>query len=792
MKDKIRVLHRCLALLLCIVMVTALLPEMTVSAALDTPVVSAAKSGSAIKVSWKPVTGAAKYRVFRKGPTDANWKKLADVASTTVSYTDKNVANGKTYTYTVRCLSKDGKTYTSSYNAAGAKVTYWNQATPSLTVTVVENGIKISWNSVGSALYRVFRDEGSGWKKVGDTSATSYVDISVSPGKTYKYTVRGMSADKKAYTSYYDTVGKSITFALDFKITSLVPVKGGVEITWTKISGVTGYTVHRWTGQDWHQINSGTISANTFTDLGQDITDHIGLYNGETYTYRVRYTVGTTEKVTPDASITYFETPELLDISQDNGSFTIKWKAVPGVSLYRVFRSENPNDPPFSAADLTQYPWEKQADVSATSYTDTKVTSGQKYHYTVRCLSADGTKYLSGYDKNGIHSDYIGKPTLISTSVENDGVHFKFNKVGSIDTYKIYRKTGSTTWQELPTAYSYSGDGGKNDVCDFVDSNVNSGQIYYYTAACMDGGAVVSAKDENGLSVIPRSAPVKKGAPTIGKNSITVTWYGIDGVTKYRVFRRDASGTVWKQMGDVAGSKDGVTFTDTTVVNQGSYVYTVRCLAENGSYASGFRENPPDAPSAKFYNTPVLSSAVVVSKVSSGNGTIKVNWQPVEGIKDYRVYRRHQRKDGTWSNWIQVGDVSSATSYEDTPPASNFLYKYTVRCLDSGSLVSYYDGNGVSAYFLMTPQPASPGAITAKGAITVRWKAVDGATGYKVYRKVPGGNWTCIKTVSGYTTLTYKDTYKIVSGQPYIYTVRAIHGNYISGYLDNAITVTAP
>ena len=124
MKCKYRAIQRYLALLLCIMMVAALLPEMTVSAALDTPKVSVSKSGNSLKVSWKPITGAAKYRVFRKGPGDTKWRTLKDVASSVTSYTDSNVKNGTSYQYTVRCVSKDGKTFTSNFSPVSA--VYWN------------------------------------------------------------------------------------------------------------------------------------------------------------------------------------------------------------------------------------------------------------------------------------------------------------------------------------------------------------------------------------------------------------------------------------------------------------------------------------------------------------------------------------------------------------------------------------------------------------------------------------------------------------------------------------------
>ena len=139
MKANTKALHRCLALLLCIVMVAALMPELEASAALQAPVFSLAKSGSSIKISWKPVTGAVNYRVFKKGPSDSSWKKLGDTTGT--SLLDSNVVNAKTYTYTVRTVSKDGKTYQGPHNPEQS-IVFWKLSEPANTkVTRVEKGL---------------------------------------------------------------------------------------------------------------------------------------------------------------------------------------------------------------------------------------------------------------------------------------------------------------------------------------------------------------------------------------------------------------------------------------------------------------------------------------------------------------------------------------------------------------------------------------------------------------------------------------------------------------------------
>ena len=72
-----------------------------------------------IKVTWSKSAGAAKYRVFRKTGS-GKWVTLAD--TTALSYVDKTAKKGTKYTYTVRCVSADGKTFTSAYNTTGLSI----------------------------------------------------------------------------------------------------------------------------------------------------------------------------------------------------------------------------------------------------------------------------------------------------------------------------------------------------------------------------------------------------------------------------------------------------------------------------------------------------------------------------------------------------------------------------------------------------------------------------------------------------------------------------------------------
>lgn len=71
---------------------------------------------------------------------------------------------------------------------------------------------------------------------------------------------------------------------------------------------------------------------------------------------------------------------------------------------------------------------------------------------------------------------------------------------------------------------------------------------------------------------------------------------------------------------------------------------------------------------------------------------------------------------------------------------------------------------------------AAPKLISAKDSGTnkavVKWKAVKGVKGYRVYRKTDGQNFKAVKTISGAANLSYTDS-GLKMGTRYYYTVKA-------------------
>ncbi len=238
----------------------------------STPSISKAENtNGGVKLTWNKVTGAAKYRVFYK--KNGKWAKIADTTGT--SYTWKGAKGGTKYTFTVRCVNSDGKTFTSGYNASGKSIRYLAQ--PEIKKFEANNsGLKITWGKVtGASKYRVYYKTAKGWKQLRETSGTSCT-INATLGKNYTYTVRAFNGSD---SSTYNKTGKAFKRLATPKLSSAVNVKGGVKITWGKVSSAAKYRVYYKTGSgSWKKLADTTSTNYTWKKAKK----------GTTYTFTVR------------------------------------------------------------------------------------------------------------------------------------------------------------------------------------------------------------------------------------------------------------------------------------------------------------------------------------------------------------------------------------------------------------------------------------------------------------------------------------------------------------------------
>ena len=247
-----------------------------VTVSLPTPQITGlANTTGGIKVSWSKVNGAYGYRVYQK--TSNGWKRIKNTTAT--SFTDSSVTANQTKTYTIRCIDKNGKTVSGFYSKGWSKK--YTPVAPTITrLSNTSKGVSVTWNKIAGVYgYRLYQKTSNGWKRIKDTTATSFTDSAVSANQTKTYTIRCIDKNGKTVSGFNSKGWSKKYTAATPKITKLTNRSKGVSVTWNKIAGVYGYRLYRkYDGGSWTKVKDTTSTS--FTDSGAK--------KGKKVTYTVR------------------------------------------------------------------------------------------------------------------------------------------------------------------------------------------------------------------------------------------------------------------------------------------------------------------------------------------------------------------------------------------------------------------------------------------------------------------------------------------------------------------------
>ena len=168
------------------------------------PTVSISRSGGKAKLSWKAVSGATKYYVYRS--TDGvKYKPYYTVSKT--SFTDSKSASGKKYYYKVRAVTVvNGKAIVSDYS--NVKSIFTSLAKPTVKITTVSGKPKLSWGKVtGADKYYVYRStNGKNYTLLIKTTKTSVTNTGAKKGTKYYYKVKAICSANTNANSAFSTV----------------------------------------------------------------------------------------------------------------------------------------------------------------------------------------------------------------------------------------------------------------------------------------------------------------------------------------------------------------------------------------------------------------------------------------------------------------------------------------------------------------------------------------------------------------------------------------------------------
>ncbi|MBR2742310.1 MAG: leucine-rich repeat protein [Clostridia bacterium] len=709
-----------LSLIVALVMVLTMLPVTGLAA--DTPpavnITQISYADGAVSLAWQAQDGVDGYRVYRKTGT-GSWTSILS-STTATSYVDDTVTEGKTYSYTIRSFV--GKTYSAGYadtaKTITAKASVETQPVTITSISYANGAVSLAWQGQdGVDGYRVYRKTGSGkWSTVlSSTTATSYVDNTVTEGKTYSYTIR--SKVGSTWSTGYDATAKTITAKAAVEpqpvtITSISYANGAVSLAWQAQDGVDGYRVYRKTGSGkWTTVLSST-TATSYKDT--TVTE------GTTYSYTIRSNVGsawstgyadTAATITAKAAVDPMPVT-ITSISYANGAVSLAWQGQDGVDGYRVYRKTGSGKWTIVLSSTT-----------GTSYTDTTVTEGTTYSYTVR--SNVGSAWSTGYADTA--ATITAKPavepapvTITSIDYANGAVSLAWQGQDGVDGYRVYRKTGSGKWTVLlssTTATSYT------------DTTVTEGTTYSYTIRSNVGSAWSTGYADTAATITAKAAvdpmPVTITDISYADGAVSLAWQGQDGVDGYRVYRKTGSGK-WTS---ILSSTTETSYTDTTVTEGTTYSYTIRSFVGK-TYSTGY-----DATAKSIKVSPAAPPDVNINMITqSSTGGIKIAWDAADNVDGYRVYK----KSGSGS-WKTALSNTTDTTFIDTDVTPGVTYYYTVRSVKGGVWSTGYNDTAKSF------KAGTPGLWSNGGTIN----GIDDKTVEKVYIPV-SIDGAAVTSIGGY------------------------------------------
>ena len=433
------------------------------------PVLKISMIDEGIKAAWSEVSGAAKYRVYRKTGS-GEFVKIATTEG--LMYVDSSAVYGKNYQYYVRACSADGSNVGEMSNQESIK---YKRDALNITLSSKANGVKITWAAQNQAVkYRVYKKNAKGnFAKLDTVTELKYVDTTVVAGEKCTYAIVGLTSTGTEINEIGS--GKTITYTIPAIEATLKYKSNGISVSWGKVKGAAKYRVLRKVGNgDWTTM----ITTTTLSYVDKSVV------YGKTYTYIVRAmdASGSYISVKGNGESMIYEAPALkVTLSNTFAGVQIDWATISGAAKYRIFVKEGSS-------------WVKLATVQqGTTYTDRKAKDGVTYYYSVVGMDPSG-RLMNAYG-DGKKIVRVKPSIPITLKSVASGVKISWDAFDGAGKYRVFRKNSDDTWTALATVKV------ADKVLYYKDTTVTSGKTYTYSVVPMSSGGSALADYGKGTSI---------------------------------------------------------------------------------------------------------------------------------------------------------------------------------------------------------------------------------------------------------------------------------------------------
>ena len=235
------------------------------------------------------------------------------------------------------------------------------------------------WSKVAYAsYYQVYRfnEKTASWKKMVETTKTSWEDTGYKTGKNYQFCIRAVRLLKDG-TKVYSNWSDEVTFATALEGKPYLSATNvgdtAFKLSWSEVKGATRYIIYRKSINDaWKKVL--TLGGDVFTYTSASMLPN-------TYSYRIkaaRYDSIDRVMTSPSNIKTLksvLAAPVIKQLSEQSDGIKVRWEKIESATSYEVYRSTS-LEGSYSRVKKTKH----------LSCVDSTTKANKTYYYKVRAL----------------------------------------------------------------------------------------------------------------------------------------------------------------------------------------------------------------------------------------------------------------------------------------------------------------------------------------------------------------------------------------------------------------------
>ena len=442
------------------------------------------------------------------------------------------------------------------------------------------------------------------------------------------------------------------------------------KLSWSKVAGVTGYLVY------YSKDNSNFTKLKTINSQSTTSYTVGGLTAGKDYYFALISYTNINGKITKSkrtsslkitaTSSSSVPAPSNLKVAEySNSAIKLTWTKASDVTGYYVYRS----------TDGKKYSKIKTLKASTTAYTNTSLTAGKKYYYSIASYKNTSTGVAIGPKSSAVNALTISSSKLSYPSgfavkeVATDAIKLVWNKSSNASGYYIYRSIDNKNFSKIKALPSSS--------TSYTNTALYLDTTYYYKIASYvnsNGSIGLSAKSP-AVNAKTTSTSVSFTSKTSTSTTITLNW-DYPSATGYQIYRLDINTGKYVKI----ASTSAKSYTDKNLSSDRYYNYKVRAYLVSGGITT---YSPYNSVSVKT----CLPAVKDFKAVSQTYYSVKLSWTKQNGAVNYEIYQLSP--DSQVYKLITTLN-SDATSYMVDNLTVNTTYKFRIRSVSSNKSYSDY------------------------------------------------------------------------------------------------------